>query len=131
MFHVHVRRQDLAAVVICDAEYPRRTAFVLLNQIQDEFLKSFPVSTTWSTSMSFPALKELVTKFQDPAQADSMTRVQKELDETKIIMHKTIESVLKRGEQLDDLVAKSDELNSASKAFYKTAKSTNSCCKLM
>lgn len=55
-------------------------------------------------------------------------RVQKELDETKIVLHKTMESLLARGEKLDDLVAKSDELSSASKTFYKTAKKTNSCC---
>ena len=41
---------------------------------------------------------------QDPAQADPMMKVQNELDETKIILHNTIEAVLQRGEKLDDLV---------------------------
>ena len=41
---------------------------------------------------------------QDPAQADPMMKVQNELDETKIILHSTIEAVLQRGEKLDDLV---------------------------
>ncbi len=45
--------------------------------------------------------------------------------------HKTIESVLERGAKLDDLVAKSEELSMSSKVFYKTAKQTNSCCKIM
>jgi len=45
-------------------------------------------------------------------------RIQKELDETKIVLHKTIESVLQRGEKIDDLVAKSDGLSAQSKAFY-------------
>lgn len=64
---------------------------------------------------------------QDPAQADKLTRVQQELDKTKAIMHQTIESVLDRGEKLDDLVNKSDALSYASKQFYKQAKKTNSC----
>jgi synaptobrevin homolog YKT6 len=64
---------------------------------------------------------------QDPAQADKLTRVQNELDKTKAILHETIESVLDRGEKLDDLVKQSDELSFASKQFYRQAKKTNSC----
>jgi hypothetical protein len=37
---------------------------------------------------------------------DSILKIQKELDETKIVLHKTIESVLERGEKIDDLVNK-------------------------
>lgn len=46
-------------------------------------------------------------------------KIQKELDETKIVLHKTIESVLQRGEKIDDLVAKSDGLSAQSKMFYR------------
>ena len=45
-------------------------------------------------------------------------RIQRELDETKIVLHKTIESVLQRGEKIDDLVAKSDGLSAQSRMFY-------------
>lgn len=48
-------------------------------------------------------------------------KIQKELDETKIVLHKTIESVLQRGEKIDDLVAKSDGLSAQSKMFYRMA----------
>ena len=43
-------------------------------------------------------------------------KIQKELDETKIVLHKTIESVLERGEKIDSLVAKSNDLSGQSKA---------------
>lgn len=36
--------------------------------------------------------------------------------------HKTIESVLERGEKLNDLVDRSNALSAQSKMFYKTAK---------
>jgi synaptobrevin family protein YKT6 len=45
-------------------------------------------------------------------------KIQKELDETKVILHKTIESVLERGEKIDDLVAKSQGLSDTSRMFY-------------
>lgn len=77
-------------------------------------------------------LKEWLSKYQDPKQADAMSRVQSELDETKVILHDTMESLLKRGENLDDLVTKSDHLSLQSKHFYKQAKKTNSwCCIVM
>ena len=53
-------------------------------------------------------------------------KLQQELDETKIVMHQTIESVLKRGEKLEDLVARSDALGAQSKRFYVTAKKVRS-----
>ena len=85
-------------------------------------------------------------KFQDPTKSDAMSRLQTDLDDTKIILvsyvhneifqvhqvdnfqHNTIEAVLQRGEKLDDLVDKSEALSMQSKAFYKTARKTNSCC---
>ena len=68
---------------------------------------------------------------QDPAQADKLTKIQRDLDETKVVLHKTIESMLERGEKLDNLVDKSNDLSIASQMFYKQAKKTNSCCKMM
>jgi hypothetical protein len=38
-------------------------------------------------------------------EADKILKIQRELDETKIVLHKTIDSVLARGEKLDNLVA--------------------------
>ena len=49
----------------------------------------------------------------------------------KVILHKTIESMLERGEKLDSLVDKSSDLSMASQMFYKQARKTNSCCKMM
>lgn len=61
----------------------------------------------------------MLTTYKDPHQADNIMKIQKELDETKIVLHKTIESVLQRGEKIDDLVQKSDGLSSQSKMFYR------------
>lgn len=68
---------------------------------------------------------------QDPVQADKLTKIQKDLDETKITLHQTIESVLQRGEKLENLVDKSSDLSMASQMFYKQARKNNQCCKLM
>ena len=67
-------------------------------------------------------------KYQDPSEADKVTKIQRDLDETTQILHKTIDGVLERGVKLDGLVEKSNDLSAQSKMFYKQAKKTNGCC---
>lgn len=134
--HTYARSEGLACVIIADKEYPVRPAYTLINKILEEYLQLHPSKEFANIDATTPALKydQLETylkKYQDPSQADSIMRVQQELDETKIVLHKTIESVLQRGEKLDTLVDKSEALSSSSRMFYKQAKKTNSCCVIM
>ncbi|SLM38605.1 synaptobrevin like ykt6 [Lasallia pustulata] len=119
-FHVYGRTEGVAGVIISDHDYPALVAHQLLSKVVDEFLSRYPRTAFANSnpSLAFPQLKEYITKYQDPQQADSIMKIQKELDETKIVLHKTIESVLERGEKIDSLVAKSDGLSSQSKLFY-------------
>ncbi|KAI0748853.1 snare protein YKT6 [Fomes fomentarius] len=132
--HVYNRggAEQLAAVMITDQEYPVRPAFSLLTKLLDDFIGKVP-QASYSTpqAISFPEVNTYLQKYQDPRQADAIMKVQQELDETKIILHKTIESVLQRGEKINDLVDRSNELSVQSKMFYKTAKKQNSCCVVM
>jgi synaptobrevin family protein YKT6 len=120
-FHVYGRSEGLAAVVISDHDYPKLVAHKLLSQIVDEFLTANP-RATWANAQNpkieMPQLNGYITKYQDPKQADSILRIQQELDETKIVLHKTIESVLERGEKLDNLVERSNALSGTSRMFY-------------
>ncbi|KAI8089893.1 Longin-like domain-containing protein [Halteromyces radiatus] len=130
--HVYAHPQGITGVIFSDKEYPSRVAFSLLNKVLDEFLIKFPPEK-WSTNqlLNYPELTGYLQKYQDPKQADTIMKVQNELDETTAILHKTIDSVLQRGEKLDSLVDRSEALSSQSKMFYKTAKKTNSCCVVM
>ncbi|XP_041981529.1 synaptobrevin homolog YKT6 [Aricia agestis] len=131
MLHVYVRADSLAGVLISDHEYPNRVAHTLITKFLDDFTAQVPAgnwATGNETTIDFPILPQYLAKYQNPKEADALTKIQNDLDETKIILHDTIKAVLERGEKLDDLVAKSDSLSMHSKAFYKTAKKTNSCC---
>lgn len=101
-FHAYGRSEGVAGIIISDHEYPALVAHQLLSKILDEFLSRYPKKTIDATSagqeLPFPQLKEYIVKYQDPHAADSIMKIQKELDETKIVLHKTIESVLERGE---------------------------------
>lgn len=129
--HVYVRADNLAAVLISDDEYPQRVAHTLITTVLDDFItkvhsESLPSAT--ESSINFTALTTYLHTYQDPRKADKLTKIQSDLDETKIVLKQSIDSVLTRGEKLDDLIEKSDKLSSQSKTFYRTAKKTNSCC---
>ncbi|CAI9098897.1 OLC1v1035630C1 [Oldenlandia corymbosa var. corymbosa] len=120
MVHAY-NRNGLCALGYMDDHYPVRSAFSLLNQVLDEYQKVF--GDSWKSAQAdntqpWPYLTEALAKFQDPAEADKLLRIQRELDETKIILHKTIDSVLARGEKLDSLVEKSSDLSTASQVSY-------------
>lgn len=55
----------------------------------DEFSAKFPAST-WSSAseanIDFPSLAVYLQKYQNPHEADSLMKIQSELDETKIIL---------------------------------------------
>ena len=141
--HVHARPavDGISGVLVSDSEYPVRVAFSLLNKLLEEFLMKVPKSSWQAQAMEiastgsipskgdgivrtsdFPFAQDYLARYQDPRQADTILRVQQELDDTKIVLHNTIDSVLQRGEDLDKLVEKSGSLSQQSKMFYKSAK---------
>jgi len=131
MCHVFVRGDSLAAVAVSDHDYPPRVAHTMLTRCCEDFAGQISPAewTSGSLVSGFNGQLEMyMKKFEDPKQSDPMSRMQNDLDETKIVLHSTIEAVLERGEKLDDLVDKSEALSMQSKAFYKTARKTNSCC---
>ncbi|KAI5966475.1 YKT6 [Candida pseudojiufengensis] len=135
--HTYTRSEGLSGVIITDKEYPVRPAYTLINKILEEYLSLHPKNewinlTETNSNLNYQSQLDIyLKKYQDPSQADSIMKVQQELDDTKVILHKTIEGVLQRGEKLDSLVDKSEALSSSSRMFYKQAKKTNSCCIIM
>mmetsp|Transcript_28492 Transcript_28492/g.39242 ORF Transcript_28492/g.39242 Transcript_28492/m.39242 type:complete len:200 (-) Transcript_28492:164-763(-) len=128
--HVYMRTDGLCACITCDAEYNPRVAFSLLTKMLEDFTSFYPgwLTEKRQESVVWPQLENDIVKYQDPANADQIMKIQRSLDETRDVLHQTIESVLQRGEKLEDLVERSGELSSQSKLFYKQAKRANSCC---
>lgn len=138
VMYVDCREPGICAFAITDLEYPEPAGKCAVFQVADEYT-AIPSSPPKADSpqpnedgiIEWRGLDNMLVLFQDPTKADKMSQIQSELDETKFILHKTIESVLERGEKLDSLVAKSDELSATSRMFYSTAKKQNSCCIVM
>lgn len=129
--HAYVRHDGLTGVCVTDKEYTERVAFSFINKILGDFEKAAKnwteIEEDQNTEPKF--LMDELVKFQDPGEADKISKITKELDEIKDVMHNNIEAVLKRGENLDSLMDKSEDLSATSVVFYKKAKAQNACCK--
>jgi len=58
-------------------------------------------------------------------------KIEKDLNETREVLIQNVEKLLVRGERLEELMEKSQDLSFQSKAFAKQAKSLNSCCTIL
>ncbi|RUO95515.1 hypothetical protein BC936DRAFT_143859, partial [Jimgerdemannia flammicorona] len=109
--NVYAHTEGLTGILISDKEYSPYIAFLILNKFIVKFSKD-----QWKPNvLVYPELSQYLEKYQDPKQADNIMRVQKKLDETKIILHKTIESILQYGKKLESLIEQSDTLSNQSK----------------
>lgn len=134
--HMYISPTGVTAICYADDEYPARVAFGYLSKLCEDFSQAaggqLPSSTEDNCVSSFQAAHtKLLVQFQDPSQADQLTRIMNELEQTKLVLHETIEAALERGQKIDDLIVKSNDLSGSSKMFYKTAKKQNQCCTFM
>jgi len=73
-------------------------------------------------------LAELAKQYEDPISIDKIAKARNEIDKTMDVLHLTIEKVLERGDNIEALVIKTDELSASSDLFFKRSKQLNSCC---
>ncbi|CRH01152.1 SNARE protein, putative [Plasmodium relictum] len=137
--HLHIYtniQNNISILVLSTPSYPLRIAFGLIDNAHKLFIEKCKGQYENITqdlkegSLFNNELNELLKKYQNPSEADKLLKVQKDLDEVKDVMLKNIEDLLQRGEKLDDLMKKSQDLSNSSYQFYRQAKKNNQCCKL-
>ncbi len=90
----------------------------------------------WSKSTkdnvySVPALEKMLVQYQDPKNVDKIVAIRKDIDETREVLIKTIDQLLERGEKLENLASKSEDLSFQSKAFLNKSEDLNRCCVIL
>jgi synaptobrevin family protein YKT6 len=120
------RREGIVVCVITDKEYPSMVAQSLATRVAGDFCDRYPRSAYENMAkpakdvdpFPVPEIKTYIVQYQDPSEADTITKIEKELDETKQVVINNINLVMERGAKLDSLVAKSEDINASSKLFY-------------
>ena len=126
----------IGVTMIADEEYPKRVAIDFLLKVHDNF-KAFLGqnninlnSIEKDTDLKFEYINTAIEEWQDPSKKDSIMKLQSELNDVQDIMRQNLNELLKREENLESLMEKSNDLSAVSVNFYKQAKKTNSCCNI-
>ncbi|KAL1505395.1 hypothetical protein ABEB36_004969 [Hypothenemus hampei] len=126
LFH-YICENKIIYMCITDNEFERSRAFLFLNEIKRRFQANYgPIADTalaYSLNAEFArVLANEMKHYSESHDVDTISKVHSELDELKNIMVKNIDSVAMRGERLELLVNKAENLNSGSISFRQTSR---------
>ena len=129
---IYHKSNGLACVVICDEDYEKRVALGLIQQSIETY-ESTTSNWDWSTyteDIKKPRqdIQNLLARYQTPHNEDSIAKISRDLEETRTVLHDSIDKMLDRGEKIDKMVEKSQDLSRQSKQFYRKSKKLNSWC---
>ncbi len=100
----------------------RRVAFAFLEDIKDRFRRDYGdrvhTAVAFAMNTEFQSvLEDRMQFFNEDPSADSFSRVHGQLSSVKEVMVENIERVLERGEKIELLVEKTEELSASAKRF--------------
>ena len=107
----------------------RRMPFAFLTELQQKFTSTALPSSSSSASPAYalqgtfgPVIAQLMNTYNTSPPSDELTRAQSELAQVKNIMVQNVEQILSRGERIELLVDKTDNMANQATAFRRGAK---------
>ncbi|XP_021923534.1 vesicle-associated membrane protein 7 isoform X2 [Zootermopsis nevadensis] len=126
LFH-YICENRIIYMCITDDEFERSRAFLFLNEIKQRFQTAY--GSRADTALAYAMHTEFsqvlaneMKHYSESQEIDTISRVHGELDELKNIMVKNIDNVAMRGERLELLVNKTENLSASSVTFRKTSR---------
>jgi vesicle-associated membrane protein 7 len=134
VFHYLVSN-GLTVLTMCDREFPRLVAFRFLQKIHEEFLRMFSHRWTHAQAYAFntdfrPVLDVNMKTFSKEKGDERIAMIQDQIGDIKLIMEDNISKVLSRGEQIEMLVDKSQQMEMSATKFHSSSKKLRRrmCC---
>lgn len=127
LFH-YICEDCLIYMCVTDDDFQRSRAFLYLSEIKRRFLAAYEpgaqtaVAYAMNTDFGRVLANEMKYYSESNHDIDILSKVHGELDELKDIMVKNVDNVAMRGERLELLVHKTDNLTASSVTFRKTSR---------
>ncbi|KAI9581690.1 vesicle-associated membrane protein 7 [Glossina fuscipes] len=123
----YVCENKLIYMCITDDEFERARAFLFLTDIKQKFIQTYglQVATALAFAMNTEFSKILADQmnfFSQSREVDAISKVHGQIDELKDIMVKNIDNLRDRGEKLELLVNKTENLSNNAVAFRKASR---------
>ncbi|KAF2879642.1 hypothetical protein ILUMI_26532 [Ignelater luminosus] len=126
LFH-YVCELKVIYMCITDDEFERSRAFLFLNEIKRRFQATYGSNVDnaigYAMNSEFASvLANEMKHYSESHDVDTISKVHGELDELKNIMVKNIDNIAMRGERLELLINKTENLSNNSVTFRKTSR---------
>jgi len=125
IFH-YIVEDGLTYLCMADEEFGRRLPFAFLEDIKNRFKATYAergkTALAYGMNADFSrVLQNQMDYYSNNPNADRINRVRNEIDEVKTVMVQNIEKVLERGERIELLVDRTENLNQTAFQFKKKA----------
>ncbi|PSR71485.1 hypothetical protein PHLCEN_2v12650 [Hermanssonia centrifuga] len=128
LFH-YISEGGYVYLVMADDSAGRRMPFTFLSELQQKFVNSAQASSSTAEQPAYslqgtfgPVIAQLMNTYNTSPPTDEITRAQSELAQVKDIMVQNVEQILSRGERIELLVDKTDNMASQATAFRRGAR---------
>jgi vesicle-associated membrane protein 7 len=110
----------LIFLAVGDVTYATRLAYALLEKVSGSFMQCFreAAQQTPGNCASFSRNLKTECDFFNGPQADKLKKLQSDIDGVKDVMLQNLDTVIQRGEKIDNLVEKSGNLAAESDTFF-------------
>jgi vesicle-associated membrane protein 7 len=129
IFH-YIVENKIIYMCMCDDQNKRRIPFMFLDDVKDKFISMYGhrAQTAIAFSMNDEFGRELqqLMDRHNNSSGDSLSAVNTKLDDVKNVMIQNIEMILERGEKLELLVDKTENLHQQAFKFQKSARNLKS-----
>ena len=125
-FH-YITENKITFLCMSDDVNKRRLPFSFLEDLKETFFSTFgnvaQTAIAYSLSEKFGKIMQKKMDHYNDSSTDALSSVTSRLDDVKNVMIQNIDSVLARGEKLELLVEKTDQLQSEAFKFEKSSRS--------
>jgi len=125
IFH-YVVDDGISYLCLADEEFGRRIPFAFLEDVKNRFKATYgdrgKTALAYGMNADFSrVLQNQMDYYSNNPNADRINRVRGEIDEVKSVMVTNIEKVLERGERIELLVDRTENLNQTAFKFKKSS----------
>jgi len=129
-YFAYLIQHDVCYLTLCEKSYPKTIAFKFLEELQREFDTSYgadvPSAKRPYAFIKFDVFIQRTKKaYADTKSQKNLSKVTEDLNDVHKIMTKNISEILGRGEKLQSVAQKSDDLLASSAIYEKNAKAIN------
>jgi len=129
-YFAYLIQHEVCYLTLCEHSHPKKLVFKFLEELQKEFDIQYGAEVQGAKRpyafIKFDTFIQRTKKvYADSKTQKNLSKVTEDLTDVHKIMSKNITEILGRGEKLNSVVQKSDELRQYSESYEKNAKAIN------